>query len=94
MAPSVESCPLPRKQRACLHLWQCWAVIAVAACHHAPPPAPPPAEKAIASIADVAGTWVRDDDIGWFYTLTSTPRASSCSTSSATSSAAASRRAR
>jgi hypothetical protein len=45
-------------------------VIVVAACHLAPPPAPPPAEKAVSSIADVAGTWVRDDDIGWFYTLT------------------------
>nr|HEX4318599.1 hypothetical protein [Kofleriaceae bacterium] len=45
-------------------------VLAVAACSHPPPPVAPPAEKTVTSIADVAGTWVRDDDMGWFYTLT------------------------
>jgi len=41
----------------------------VVACGHAPPKPPPPAEKAVTGFADVAGSWVTDDDMGWFYTL-------------------------
>jgi|SRR5580692_8609423 hypothetical protein len=41
----------------------------VVACGHAPPPAPA-AEKPVGSFADLAGAWVRDDDMGWFYKLT------------------------
>ena len=40
----------------------------VVACGHAPPP-PPAAEKTVGSVADLAGAWVRDDDMGWFYKL-------------------------
>jgi hypothetical protein len=43
-------------------------VSTTAACGHAAPP-PPAAEKPVTSLADVAGSWVRDDDMGWFYRL-------------------------
>jgi hypothetical protein len=40
----------------------------VVACGHAAAP-PPAAEKPLGAVADLAGAWVRDDDMGWFYKL-------------------------
>src|SRR5438552_6782655 len=44
-------------------------LVVLVACGHAPPKPPPPAEMPVTGLADVAGSWVTDDDIGWFYTL-------------------------
>jgi hypothetical protein len=45
-------------------------VVTAGGCGGAPPKPSGPVEKPVASIGDVAGTWVRDDDMGWFYSLT------------------------
>lgn len=39
------------------------------ACGHPPPKAPPPAEKTITGVGDLAGSWVTDDERGWFYRM-------------------------
>jgi hypothetical protein len=44
-------------------------VLLLVACGHAPPKPPPPVEKPVTSVADLAGSWVTDDDLGQFYTL-------------------------
>ena len=41
-----------------------------AGCGHAPPPAPKPAERPVAAVADLAGTWNASDDLDFLYKLT------------------------
>ena len=45
----------------------------LAACGAKAKPAPPPAEREIASVADIAGDWVADDEMSWSYALTIKP---------------------
>jgi hypothetical protein len=40
------------------------------ACGHAPPPKPPPPELPVATPADLAGTWVADDEMDRGYRMT------------------------
>ncbi len=47
-----------------------WLAVFVCACGHAPPPKPAPAELPVATAADLAGTWVADDEMGRGYRMT------------------------
>jgi hypothetical protein len=49
--------------------WRVLAVVALVACGPKAKPAPPPAEREVASIADIAGEWVADDEMSWSYAL-------------------------
>ena len=46
------------------------ACLAGAACSHPPPPPPPPAQQPVTRLADLAGQWVANDQLDWFYKLT------------------------
>ncbi len=45
-------------------------LLGTAACSHPPPPPPPAAEKPVTQLADLAGQWVANDQLDWFYKLT------------------------
>jgi hypothetical protein len=45
----------------------------MAACGHGAPPPQKPVERQVASVADLAGTWVASDEMDFGYTLTLSP---------------------
>lgn len=45
------------------------SLVLVVGCGGPPPPAPPPAELEVAGAASLAGSWVADGELDWYYRL-------------------------